>query len=271
MKILPQRYAERMNTLKWHKYFLHFSSRTDPGLRRKQNEDNLLVYPEVGLFCVADGAGGHGAGDIASELTNTSVSSVFRRAFMPIDDDSTVPLDIGILGEKDKPLLVQAIEYANKRVYSQNADQRMVSTIVGCHFLERTVIVAHVGDSRAYLIRNNSIFQLTDDHSLVYDLYKQGVLTEGEIPTHPRRNIITRAIGPGEEVSVSHNELTPEADDSILLCSDGLNSMVDDKTILEIVMERNSCEQRIAKLVLAANQAGGKDNISAILLDLREE
>lgn len=258
-----------MDITNWHQYSLNYSGITDSGMKRTRNEDQFLLFPEAPLFCVADGAGGHSAGEKASQITVASIESFFQRAILAIDINSTPPIGMVFDRDSKKPFLVQAIEYANKKVHANITSDSMASTIVACHFHDHSAFIAHVGDSRAYLIRDNSIIRLTDDHSLVYELFKMGKITEDELLTHPRRNIITRAIGPIEEVSVSCNILKPEPDDLLLLCSDGLTSMLDEDSILENCGREGDLDSRVSALIQGANQAGGSDNITAILIELK--
>lgn len=258
-----------MNSTRWHQYTLTYTGRTDPGLRRDHNEDNLLVMPEAALFCVADGAGGHAAGDKASSITLSSISSVIERIYNSTANvDITQPLDIVINPDSDKPAIVQAISHANTKVNANITSSSMASTIVACHFDKEAIYIAHVGDSRAYLVRDNTLSQLTSDHSLVNELFKLGKITEEEVQTHPRRNIITRAVGPAEEVAITCNTFVPEENDILLLCSDGLNSMISDAAILAQFQPRQSLDDIAAGLIKAANDAGGRDNVTVVLIQI---
>lgn len=239
---------------------------TDKGLKRQNNEDDFLIMPEAGLFCVADGAGGHESGVLASQLTLSNICSVMARDFG--SPDITQPLNIAQFSST-KPLFISAIEFANLKLFQSTVSHNMASTIVGCHFLGDSIHICHVGDSRAYIIRNGSLSQITEDHSLVNELFRSGKISEEEMRTHPRRNIITRAIGPSEDVEVSHQAVLARHNDTYLLCSDGLSSMVDDDSILAVIKENpGSLIHVVEKLVEEANQAGGKDNITVLLIRL---
>lgn len=180
--------------------------------------------------------------------------------------DATPPAGTFLDRNSHKPLLVQAIEYANMKVFANVTSKSMASTVVACHFDSDDLIIGHVGDSRAYLIRHEAITRLTDDHSYVAELLRMGKISEEEAENHPQRNIITRAIGPTDEVKVSHNTLNLEIGDIILMCSDGLTSMIDDQTIYSICTDTLPLDQMTHQLIAAANEAGGRDNITVILL-----
>lgn len=257
-----------MNSTTWNNNTIYFSGKTDLGRKRHINEDNYLLLPEASLFCVADGAGGHTEGRKASEITLSSLTSFFKKALLPIDIDATLPSGSVFIKNSDKSLLVQAIEYANSEVHANISSTSMASTVVACYFGSNEIVIGHVGDSRAYLIRRKSITRLTDDHSYVNELVKMGKIREEETKTHPRRNIITRAIGPKDEVKVTHSTLIPMRNDLILLCSDGLTSMIDDEAILKICATGASLDQISDHLIASANEAGGKDNITVILLQI---
>ncbi len=253
-------------TIPWQGYNISYAGITDIGQKRQNNEDDFLILPEAALFCVADGAGGHESGVLASHLTLSNISAVFSRDFG--SPDITLPLNISEFSIS-KPLLISAIEFANLKVFQTSSSHNMASTIVGCHFLDDSIHVCHVGDSRAYIIRNGSMSQITEDHSLVYELFKSGNIKESEIRTHPRRNIITRAIGPAEKVKVSHRAVLARHNDTYLLCSDGLTSMLNDDTILSILQDNDRSLIHVAEqLVEEANNNGGKDNITVILVKL---
>ncbi len=259
-----------MNTTNWHNFTLQFTGKTDLGRKRSVNEDNYLLYPEVPLYCIADGAGGHTAGRKASEIAVSALKSFFQSAILPLDKDATPPIGLVFDRKSKNPLMVQAIEYANKKVYANITSKSMATTMVACHFLNHTIMIAHVGDSRAYLLRNDQLTMLTDDHSLVFELFKMGKINADELKTHPRRNVITRAIGPTENVKVSCDTLSPMANDLILLCSDGLTSMIDDQTIEHLCSKEENLDRLADNLIRHANDAGGKDNITVALIKLKD-
>ena len=228
---------------------------TDRGRLRPHNEDSLLVEAERGLFAVADGMGGHAAGEVASHLAIEAVRTSLAEA--PRADD-------------DMPArLRDAIEEANRRIAEQIEQQPecrgMGTTLVVAVSDGRRCWVAHIGDSRAYLIRGEQITQLTADHSFVNELVRLGMLSREQAARDPRRNVVTRALGSGAMVVPEIHEYRVEPDDTLLLCSDGLNTMLADERILAVVRETSgSLEEVCNGLIAAANEAGGEDNISVV-------
>ena len=251
---------------------LRYAAVTDKGLVRKTNEDNYLVLSDVPVFCVADGAGGHADGAIAGQLTLQSIKHIFRfedeniaGETTPLADD-TMPVPI-FSPEKSEILLEAAIKYANRVVFARNNNRKTASTVVACHFEEKQIHIAHVGDSRLYVFRKGEMQLLTEDHSLVNMLYKQGDITREECRTHPKRNVIIRAIGMEEEVAVTVTSLDYQSSDYYLLCSDGLTSMMDDKEIFDIFKSyMHSMTECCRALVEGANNNGGRDNTTVILI-----
>lgn len=239
--------------------------KTDIGRVRSNNEDSVLVKNEpVGmlpnLYIVADGMGGHKAGEVASNLAITSCCDNL------IYDAS---------GEEILDTLIDAVRAANVTVFNYAAENtdcsNMGTTFVGCCVDGNTAYIAHVGDSRLYRIGADSIEQITTDHSYVGEMVRAGKLTPEEAENHPDRNIITRALGTNASVEADGLVVNLKDDDILLLCSDGLNTMLKNDEILSIVRRDGSTlEQRLDMLIDAANEKGGKDNISAILIDLGE-
>ena len=228
---------------------------TDAGRKRRRNEDAYVCEPP--LFAVADGMGGAQAGEIASRLAATALSGG------PGSSGS---------GEERVAALIQE---ANRRIYERSSEDEAVSgmgtTMTVALAEDDTVAIGHVGDSRAYLIRDRSLEQLTEDHSLVAELVRSGKLSPEEAEVHPQRSVITRALGTDPDVDVDTFSLPARAGDVFMLCSDGLTSMVDDEAILSIV-ERNRGNLRAAakELVSAANKGGGEDNITIVLFEIAE-
>jgi serine/threonine protein phosphatase PrpC len=223
---------------------------SDPGRRRRRNEDSFVVEPP--LFVVADGMGGAQAGEVASRLA----ASAFRE-FHEADDLDAAERVTAIVQE------------ANRRIYDRAAEDRSVSgmgtTVTAALVEEGGITIGHVGDSRAYRIRDAELEQLTDDHSLVADLVRGGRLSPEEADTHPQRSVITRALGTDPSVDVDTTAVNAEPGDVFLLCSDGLTSMVADEEILRIVSDSASLDDAAAELVKAANRSGGEDNITVVL------
>lgn len=247
--------------------------RTDVGQERSLNEDSMLtldiapVYRSasrpVGLFVVADGMGGHEAGDLASQLTvqtiaRHAVEHIFARAA------SSEPLpDAG-------RWLTAAVQAANQAVYAQrrSAGTDMGSTLVMALLVGDTATIANVGDSRAYLLNENGIHQITTDHSLVERLVATGQITPEEAARHPQRNVIYRVIGDRATVEADLFERRLSTGEALLLCSDGLSGMLPDEAIWNIWKNANSPQEACDRLVQAANQAGGDDNITVIIVQL---
>ena len=241
---------------------------TDVGRQRKHNEDCVLIRAEHGLFVVADGMGGHNAGDVASKLVSTSIGNFFEATAggAPIGD---LPAEYG----KYVPAaqrLAAGVRKANLDVFTiSNTVQQhhgMGSTVVGIHVADDMVHVAHVGDSRCYRIRGGVIEQLTRDHSLINDaLELKPDLTKEELARLPK-NIITRALGMKDGVKVDLRTEIIEPGDTFLLCSDGLTGMVAPDQILEVINVTEEPQEACELLIAEANDAGGTDNISALLV-----
>ena len=229
---------------------------TDPGRRRRRNEDSFVIDPP--LFAVADGMGGAQAGEVASRLA----AAAFRE-FHDADD-----LD-------PEKRLAAIIKEANRRIYERAADDAQVSgmgtTITAALVVADALVIGHVGDSRAYRLRGEKFEQLTDDHSLVADLVRSGRITPEEADAHPQRSVITRALGTDREVDVDTFTVSAENDDFFLICSDGLTTMVDDEEIRDLVTRARDLDQAGKGLVKAANKAGGEDNITVVLFRVAGE
>jgi PPM family protein phosphatase len=228
---------------------------TNPGRKRRRNEDAYVIQPP--LFAVADGMGGAQAGEIASRLAADALREEGG------DGD----------GEERVASLVRE---ANRRVYERSRTDSSASgmgTTVTAALLEgRHVRIGHVGDSRAYLIRDALLEQLTEDHSLVAELMRDGKLSQEEAEAHPQRSVITRALGTDPDVDVDTFTIEARPGDVFLLCSDGLTTMVGDEAILRIVEEHRGDLDRAARtLVGAANSAGGEDNITVVLFEIAAE
>ena len=229
------------------------SAHTDTGRRRRRNEDAFLCEPP--LFAVADGMGGAQAGEVASRLAAESLREQ----------------ELGNLSALEQT--VELIREANRRVYaysSENASTRGMGTTMTVALVEGSVVtIGHVGDSRAYLLRDDQLTQLTQDHSLVAELVRSGRLSPKEAESHPRRSVITRALGTDSDVEVDVFSLRAQDGDLFLLCSDGLTSMVSDEGIARLlVTARADLDDAGKKLIAAANQAGGEDNITVVLFEL---
>jgi serine/threonine protein phosphatase PrpC len=227
---------------------------TDTGLQRRANEDSLLARSP--LFVVADGMGGAQAGEVASRIAVES----FQRGL----EDASQP----------EHALASLALAANSRIHElshSNAEQAgMGTTLTAVYVGEQEVAIAHVGDSRAYCLRDGELLRLTDDHSLVDELLRQGRLTPEEAVEHPQRSVITRALGPEGTVEVDTRSFQARAGDVFLLCSDGLTTMLAEEQIAEILRAHQRLSDAGESLIAAANEAGGRDNITVVLLRLEE-
>lgn len=224
-----------------------------PGRRRRHNEDSYVLRPP--LFAVADGMGGAKAGEVASGLAAAAVQ------------------ESGNDGQSGEARVAALIEEANRRVFRRANEDReasgMGTTMTIALVEDDRVAIGHVGDSRAYLVRDGRLEQLTDDHSLVAELVRSGKLTPEEADSHPQRSVITRALGTEADVDVDTFSVEVSPGDLFLLCSDGLTTMVDDQTILDAVEQHRSDLKEAAKaLVNAANRGGGEDNITVVFFEV---
>jgi PPM family protein phosphatase len=227
--------------------------RTDIGRSRVRNEDAYLVRDPV--FAVADGMGGHRGGDVASNLALESLQTA--------GEGSTA---------EDFQQLVDQIKAANQRVLERGEADRdlrgMGTTLTAILASDGKAHVAHVGDSRAYMLRDGKLQQLTEDHTLVQRMVREGRLTEQEAHTHPQRSIVTRALGVDENIPIDELTLDLKEGDRLLLCTDGLSSMLDRDTIEKILQSEPDPQAASDRLVEEANRAGGDDNITVVLLDV---
>lgn len=243
---------------------------SDTGRKRKQNEDSYFIDPSTNLFVVADGMGGHAAGEVASRIAVNAIRDFIQEANQNEngENDSGDPPKLGAAEN-----LMAAIQLANDRILRDMEENLkhlgMGTTVVALWMVNNRAFIGHVGDSRAYLVRNGKIRQLTSDHTLVNEQVRRGILTSSEARQHPSRNILTRAVGSHGQVVVDINEEDLQNDDYLLLCSDGLYSMVEDPRILKIVTQNFSNPGKASEsLIQAANEQGGEDNITVILLKI---
>src|SRR5438105_248356 len=226
-----------------------YARASDTGRKRRRNEDSYVVAPP--LFAVADGMGGAQAGEVASKLAAAALEET----------------DPGTLSAPEK--VHSLIQEANRRVHERSTADPTTSgmgTTMTVAIVEgSSVTIGHVGDSRAYLVRDGQLEQLTEDHSLVNELLKSGKLTPEEAETHPQRSVITQAVGTDPDVDVDSFTIDAHEGDIFLLCSDGLTDMVGDDDILEVAAKYRDDLDRVTKsLVSAANRGGGEDNITVV-------
>lgn len=236
---------------------------TDIGRKRAQNQDNVAAFPELGLFVVADGMGGHRGGETASHLAVEVIPQEIRKA-------QRSP------GWTPRAAMIEAITHANEAIFDRSKDdpalQGMGTTAVAMLFKNDTLTIGHVGDSRCYLIRQGAIWQATRDHSLVQEKLRAGLINRSELKTDRMKNVITRSVGFEPIVNVEIYELETRAGDHLLICSDGLSGLIEDEQILSIIetglKANQEAQTTVQQLIEAANKNGGDDNISTILVEV---
>jgi PPM family protein phosphatase len=228
--------------------------RTDTGRQRRENEDS--AYMSAPVFVVADGMGGAQAGEVASRIAIETFQQGLPNSGTP------------------EARLAERVRDANHRIYDRSRAEQgregMGTTLTAAYLDDGHLAIAHVGDSRAYLLRDGELTRLTRDHSLVDELVRQGKLTEEQAAEHPQRSIITRALGPEPEVEVDTWTYTVRAGDVVLLCSDGLTSMVPEDRMAEIIRSAPTLAEAGDLLIAEANEAGGRDNITVVLWRIEE-
>jgi protein phosphatase len=242
---------------------------TDVGRRRKLNEDNFLVAPEPNLYAVCDGMGGHNAGEVASKMAIETLQAFIEKSHR--EKEITWPYGLDVNLSFDGNRLKTAIKLANKKVF-RAADNRedytgMGTTVVAGLVSENVLTVGSAGDSRCYLLRKAELHQLTRDDSWVSAALGEGILNSDEIERHPLRNVITKAVGAKDSIELDVVEKKLETGDVVLICSDGLHAMLSDADILAALTPfPEGLEEAAGRLIDAANEAGGKDNVSVVLL-----
>lgn len=239
-----------------------------PGLRRSGNEDAYCCRPDLGLYAVADGMGGHVAGEIASQLAVEVIADFVgesKRAdagfSWPFPFDESITID----GNR----LAMAFRLAHRRLGAAvEADEELrgMATTVAAVLLNGGPVVAHVGDSRVYLLREGQLEPITQDHSWVGEQVRAGMMSDADAQRHPWRNVVTRAIGGGADPEVEINTITLKAGDRLLLCSDGLSAVVAHEQLESLMAARGPLQDGCNALIEAANDAGGPDNITVLML-----
>jgi serine/threonine protein phosphatase PrpC len=246
---------------------VRFAGDTNVGMKRAHNEDALYLPETERLAIVADGMGGHASGEVASKLAVETISGFFHTT--ADEQQLTWPFKMDRGHRYDVNRLVTAIKLANLKIHEQaQRDPRchgMGTTVISVLFLDDALIVGHVGDSRLYRRREGMLEQLTEDHSLLNDYIKMKHLTPEEIAAFPHKNVIVRALGMKDTVKVDTRYDAPMARDTILLCSDGLSGPVPDDRMLDIVGNAPDLPTATRRLIEAANEGGGPDNITCIL------
>lgn len=243
---------------------MEINFQTDVGQRRNTNQDYAGLFENktgLALAVLADGMGGHQAGDVASQMAVNNLGEQWQNSEI-------------CTSEKAIQWLIQEIQAVNEVIYekgqSKTEYQGMGTTIVTAALLKESLVLANVGDSRAYLVREDQLVQLTEDHSLVNELVKSGEITAEMAANHPRKNVLTRSLGMPKtvEVDVTNHFWLPN--DYVILCSDGLTNMVSEADMLEIIHSEQSLKEKVATLITAANEAGGLDNITVLIIHFDE-
>lgn len=246
--------------------FSHYG-RTDQGLVRKTNEDSLLIVPELNLFVVCDGMGGHSAGEVASRTAVGSIAATFNINSPELADDPLLNLDADLPPLADT--LVKAVRLANRRVYNRSSIDTNLSgmgtTVAGVIFADKLISIAHVGDSRVYVYRNRKLTPLTEDHSWVAEVQAAGNVSKKTASSLVNKNIITRALGIRESVEVDIRLEEYQVGDVYVLCSDGLCGYSTDSEIEDVVIScKGDPKKSVNNLIRMANERGGSDNVTVI-------
>ncbi|MFZ0565201.1 MAG: Stp1/IreP family PP2C-type Ser/Thr phosphatase [Chlamydiales bacterium] len=235
---------------------------SDVGLVREQNEDIWAAFPEIGVFLLADGMGGHASGEIAAKEAVDFLSQLIREW----DPSKETTLELGLT------FFREAVQKMNHHIFQESqADpslKGMGTTLCALHFFKFYAILAHVGDSRIYLQRGSKLNRLTEDHSLVSELVEMEAMKAEDAQTFPYKHVLTRAIGTHPVVEPTLNSIIVEPHDLFMLCSDGLTNYVSDKEIAETLATNDSLKAKGQQLINAANNQGGGDNITLILVDV---
>lgn len=242
-------------------------TQTDTGLVRQNNEDALAFDPDTGLCLLADGMGGYNAGEIASGMAVAFIKSEMGRWLAQTGRQVTA--------REVRRAMEICVENANHSIFNAANSNRqyagMGTTLVVGVFQEGRLMLGHIGDSRCYRLRGQDLQQITRDHSLLQEQLDGGLITPEQARTSLNKNLITRALGVEETVLIEINEHRVNPGDIYMMCSDGLSDMISDAEISEILREPGTLAQKAAQLVVAANDAGGRDNISVVLVHASED
>lgn len=245
---------------------------SDVGMHRDHNEDAVASDLSIGLMVLADGMGGYRAGEVASEI---AVLTLAAELTQELGQQKELPRhERGPIAESR--MLMHAVEKANAAIYQISQEQPqcagMGTTLVVSLFTDNKFVVGHIGDSRAYRLREGVLKQLTQDHSLLQEQINSGLITEEQAKTSSNKNLVTRALGIDPEVELELKEYDVKVGDLYLLCSDGLNDMVEDEVIQQILIDAHGNIELAANLLIkAANDHGGKDNVSVVIALVRKE
>jgi len=250
---------------------LHMTGKTDTGMVRDHNEDCFLIVPESGIAILADGMGGHLAGEIASAMAIDRVTHYLLNAFAASNKAHSTTVRGASF---EAAVLTEAIKAANAAIHdaSMNRPEQagMGTTIVAATFHDDTLTVAHVGDSRLYRYRNGELSQVTEDHSMVQELMRRGLMTPEEARTSLNKNLVTRALGIDPMVEVDVREQQYEDGDIYLLCSDGLNDVLTDEEIAAVLAKHpDNMDSAAQQLIVDVNAKGGPDNVSIVMIQTK--
>jgi protein phosphatase len=246
---------------------VRFAGETDVGRKRQRNEDSIYLPEVERLAIVADGMGGHASGEVASALAVQTVVEYFRQTADQQPLTWPYKVDRGLRADINR--LSTSIMLANVQIHERAAADSgckgMGTTVVAAYFLDDTIIIGHVGDSRVYRLRHDRLTQLTEDHSLINDYIKMKRVTADEAEAWPHKNVIVRALGMKETVQVDVITEQPQVGDCYLLCSDGLSGMLSDEQMAHMILVEPDLDTCVDRLIGGANEHGGMDNISVVL------
>lgn len=235
---------------------------SDVGKIREINQDAYFYcdYEQLPVFAVADGMGGHNAGEIASNLAIKTIEEAYYR-----DRDKIIQKELEL-----PKFINEVVATANEKIFLKSNEQKdcngMGTTVTIGFLYDEEIYIGHIGDSRAYLLRNEELIQLTQDHSLVAELVKNGSISREEARNHPQKNIITRALGTDNKVNVDILSRELKDNDILMLCTDGLTNMVSEKTIRDTLLSNNDLEKSCKSLIKIANELGGFDNSTVMII-----
>jgi len=239
---------------------------SDVGRVRSRNEDSYALVEEQGLFVVADGMGGHGNGDVASQIAVGAIVEKYRQSAGEVGSDGELAV-----AERLQSAFAHAHERIREAGDRDGALRGMGTTVIAIVIDGEAAIIGHVGDSRAYALRGSTLTQLTEDHSWVHEQVAAGHLSVAQARDHPFKSVVTRALGGEQAVEVDLRRVRLQPGDLLVLCSDGLTTMLTDEEIGRLLSAGGGVEERSTRLVAAANERGGADNITVILLAVRGE
>ena len=252
---------------------IRFAGATNIGRKRDHNEDSIFLPNDDRLVIVADGMGGHASGEVASRIAVELVSEHFKDTAH--EQVLTWPYKVDRDLRSHINRMTTSIMLANLEIWERSQRETrlkgMGTTCVAMYFLDDTAIIGHVGDSRAYRLRNHELTQLTEDHSLINDYIRMKRVTPEEAESWPHKNVIVRALGMKESVQVDIVTEHPRVNDCYVLCSDGLSGMVPNDQIAHIVESDRDLDRAVDRLIEAANEEGGIDNISVVLARLEKD